>query len=50
VKSPYSLYDQAMATYDVGDMFDHASAKGFIELWGLPLKIKSMRDSKMNSE
>ena len=48
VKSPYSLYDQAMATYDVGDMFDHASAKGFIELWGLPLKIKSMRDSKMN--
>lgn len=47
VKSPYSLYDQAMATYDVGDMFDHASAKGFIELWGLPLKIKSMRDSKM---
>jgi argininosuccinate synthase len=47
VKSPYSLYDQAMATYDVGDMFDHASARGFIELWGLPLKIKSMRDSKM---
>jgi argininosuccinate synthase len=46
-KSPYSLYDQAMATYDVGDMFDHASAKGFIELWGLPLKIKSARDSKM---
>jgi len=46
-KSPYSLYDLAMATYDVGDMFDHASAKGFIELWGLPLKIKSIRDSKM---
>jgi argininosuccinate synthase len=45
-KSPLSLYDQAMATYDVGDMFDHASAKGFIELWGLPLKIKAMRDKK----
>jgi len=46
VKSPLSLYDQAMATYDVGDMFDHSSAKGFIELWGLPLKIKAMRDKK----
>ncbi len=45
-KSPFSLYDQAMATYDVGDMFDHSSAKGFIELWGLPLKIKAMRDKK----
>jgi len=46
VKSPYSLYDQAMATYDIGDMFDHTAAKGFIQLWGLPLKIKAARDAK----
>ena len=45
-KSPYSLYDQAMATYDVGDMFDHTAAEGFIQLWGLPLKIKAARDMK----
>jgi len=45
-KSPYSLYDQAMATYDIGDMFDHTAAKGFIQLWGLPLKIKAARDMK----
>jgi len=45
-KSPYSLYDQAMATYDVGDMFDHKAAEGFIQLWGLPLKIKAARDMK----
>jgi len=43
-KSPYSLYDHAMATYDAGDMFDHSAAKGFIELWGLPLKIKAARE------
>jgi len=43
-KSPYSLYDHAMATYDAGDMFDHSTAKGFIELWGLPLKIKAARE------
>ncbi len=43
-KSPYSLYDHAMATYDAGDMFDHSAAKGFIELWGLPLKIRAARE------
>ena len=47
VRSPFSLYDQAMATYETGDMFDHSAAKGFIELWGLPLKIKAARDKKL---
>jgi len=46
-KSPYSLYDQAMATYEAGDMFDHSSAKGFIELWGLPLKIRAAKEKSM---
>ncbi len=50
VKSPYSLYDQAMATYEAGDMFDHSAAKGFIELWGLPLKIKAARDRDMEKK
>jgi argininosuccinate synthase len=35
-RSPYSLYDTGLATYDEGDAFDHASAAGFIKLWGLP--------------
>ena len=34
-KSPFSLYDKALATYDKGDTFDHKSAEGFIKLWGL---------------
>ena len=37
-KSPNSLYDLGLATYDTADAFDHAAAKGFIDLWGLPLK------------
>jgi argininosuccinate synthase len=49
-KSPYSLYDHAMATYEAGDMFDHSAAKGFIELWGLPLKIKAARDRNMEKK
>jgi len=49
-KSPYSLYDHAMATYDAGDMFDHSAARGFIELWGLPLKIKAAREKALSKE
>jgi argininosuccinate synthase len=37
-KSPNSLYDLGLATYDTADVFDHKAAKGFIDLWGLPLK------------
>ncbi|MCU0860858.1 MAG: argininosuccinate synthase [Methanomassiliicoccales archaeon] len=37
-KSPYSMYDTGLATYAAGDQFDHTSAKGFIYVWGLPLK------------
>jgi len=36
--SPYSLYDRELATYNIDTTFDQTSAKGFIELWGLPTK------------
>jgi argininosuccinate synthase len=42
-RSEYSLYDENLATYGVGDTFDHSWAEGFIKLWGLPLKIEAMR-------
>ncbi|MDI3533655.1 MAG: argininosuccinate synthase [Thermosediminibacterales bacterium] len=41
-KSPYSLYDVDLATYDEGDQFDHKASEGFITLWGLPTKVYSM--------
>lgn len=37
-RSPFSLYDHALATYDAGDRFDHKAAKGFIELNTLSTK------------
>jgi argininosuccinate synthase len=43
-RSPLSLYNYELATYDTGDTFDQALAKGFVELWGLPSKIAAMRD------
>ncbi len=36
-KSPYSLYDFNLASYGADDMFNHESAKGFIDLYGLPV-------------
>jgi len=41
-KSPNSLYDEKLATYTTDDEFNHASAVGFIELWGLPTKVNAM--------
>ncbi|NCU17321.1 argininosuccinate synthase [Pallidibacillus pasinlerensis] len=38
-KSPVSLYNEELATYSKGDMFDHNAAVGFIKLWGLPTKV-----------
>ncbi|ART76590.1 argininosuccinate synthase [Sutcliffiella horikoshii] len=38
-QSLYSLYNEELATYSKGDMFDHNAAVGFIKLWGLPTKV-----------
>ncbi len=40
--SPYSLYSASLSTYTKGDEFDHSAAKGFIYVWGLPLKVSSL--------
>jgi argininosuccinate synthase len=45
-KSPYSLYNEKLATYTKEDEFDHAAAVGFINLWGLPTKVQSMVQGK----
>jgi argininosuccinate synthase len=42
-RSPFALYDQALATYDEGDRFDHAASEGFIRIWGLPVETMMRR-------
>jgi len=37
VRSPFALYNEALATYSNADTFDHHAADGFIRLYGLPL-------------
>jgi len=45
-RSPVSLYDFGLATYDTGDTFDQGLAKGFVELWGLPSKVAALREQR----
>ncbi len=40
-KSPKSLYNFSLATYDKGDAFDQNASPGFIQIWGLPVKIQA---------
>ncbi len=40
-RSPKSLYDFALATYDKGDQYDQSAAVGFISIWGLPVRIQA---------
>ena len=45
-RSPFSLYDKSLATYEAGDMFDQTAAKGFIEIFGLPVKVLARVNKK----
>ena len=40
--SPYSLYSESLASFTTGDLYDHHDADGFINLFGLPLKVRAM--------
>ncbi|MBQ3668248.1 MAG: argininosuccinate synthase [Clostridia bacterium] len=44
--SPYSLYDPEIATFDEDHVYNQADAAGFINLFGLPIKVKAMIDAK----
>ena len=41
--SPNSLYDDSLASFTTGDLYDHTDATGFINLFGLPLKVRALR-------
>ena len=41
--SPYSLYNESLASFTTGDLYDHHDADGFINLFVLPLKVRAMK-------
>ena len=46
--SPYSLYDEDTATFDEDEVYNQADAAGFINLFGLSMKIQAKKGRKFN--
>ena len=46
VSSPYTLYDEEVATFDEDNVYNQADSAGFINLFGLPIKVKAVLDAK----
>ncbi len=46
VTSPYSLYNEEIATFAEDDCYDQMDSKGFINLFGLPIKVKALMEQK----
>ena len=44
--SPYTLYSESIASFTTGDLYDHKDASGFINLFGLPMKVRAMLDQE----
>jgi len=45
--SPYSLYNESIASFTTGDLYDHHDAEGFINLFGLASKVRGMKWGSM---
>ena len=45
-KSPFSMYREDLATFGQDDVYDQADAEGFINLFGLPLKVQALVDKQ----
>jgi len=49
-KSPKSLYDFSLATYDKSDQYDRTAAPGFIHIWGLPVRVQAQAQAQGEGE
>ncbi|MCR5011984.1 MAG: argininosuccinate synthase [Lachnospiraceae bacterium] len=45
--SPYSLYNESIASFTTGDLYDHRDAEGFINLFGLSSKVRGMKRQEL---
>jgi argininosuccinate synthase len=47
-RSPYSLYSEELATFGADEIYSQKDAEGFINLFGLPLKVQALLNRKIN--
>lgn len=50
VKSSYTLYDEEVATFDEDNVYNQADAVGFINLFGLPVKVRANMEKKIKNK
>ena len=50
VTSPYSLYSEAFATFDEDEVYNQKDSEGFINLFGLPLKVRAILEAERNNK
>lgn len=48
--SKYSLHDEELSTFGEDEIYNQADAEGFINLFGLPLKVKALKDEKLKGK
>jgi argininosuccinate synthase len=48
--SPYSLYNESIASFTTGELYNHKDAEGFINLFGLSLKVRAMKFNELNEK
>ena len=48
--SPYSLYSESLASFTTGDLYDHHDAEGFINLFGLSMKVRAMKEAAIQKD
>jgi argininosuccinate synthase len=46
-KSPYSLYNEAFSTFGRDEVYNQKDAEGFINLFGLPLKVRALMEKRV---
>ena len=48
--SPYSLYSESLASFTTGELYDHHDAEGFINLFGLSMKVRAMKQNELKND
>ena len=50
VTSPYSLYSEDFATFDKDEVYNQKDSAGFINLFGLPIKVRAILEEQRKAK
>ena len=50
VTSPYTLYSEEFATFDADEVYNQKDSAGFINLFGLSMKVRAILEAQRNAD